>query len=142
MNKIKTKNINKKIFKSNDWIFLFLFGFVFLEDQIFTKRHKGIINTNKLKLVDNILPAELLNQLQSKRVLKTSEIADIKRQGPKEKQVEKLLEYIVCKADSAFYDFIKALHKSSQKHIAMVLEKADGKVGCVMICIPTQDIHI
>ena len=89
--------------------------------MLMTDEHKQLLNRNRDKLVKNIDPDELITTLQSRNVLTSRDVGRIKEKSQTETQVEKLLDIISRKPDSAFEQLVLALEDTDQSHIAEIL---------------------
>ena len=88
-----------------------------------SQEHRQTINGNTEKLVSNINPADLLNELFGRLVLTRREVVEIKAHKTSANQNESLLNYILKKADWCYATFISALRVTEQDHLADILEQ-------------------
>ena len=87
-----------------------------------TDEHKELLNSNRDKLVKNIDPDELITKLQADGVLTDRDVGRIKENKQTETQVEKMLDIIVRKPDSALDKFVESLDETDQSHVAELLK--------------------
>ena len=88
-----------------------------------SEEHRQTINRNTVELVNNIIPADLLNVLFDRFVLTRRQVVEIKAHKTPAEQNESLLNYILKKADWCYTTFISALRATEQDHLADILEQ-------------------
>lgn len=96
------------------------------DDVVMSKDHKQVLREFRDQLVDNMYPDDILNQLQSHKILTHRDAARIKDKGSAEAMNESLLDTLMRKPDRAFAEFINALRESDQNHVANIIDKNKG----------------
>ena len=97
------------------------------DDALMSKEHKSTLREYRDQLVDNMYPDDLLNSLQSTRVLSHRDSSRIKEKGSAEAMNECLLDILIRKPDRAYTEFISALRDSDQNHVANIIDKNRGE---------------
>jgi len=85
-------------------------------------KHKEQLASHRDKLVANMYPDDVLNRLQSRKVLNARDVSRIRDKTQIDGQVELLLDTLMRKPDRAFAELISALVATDQKHVAKLLE--------------------
>lgn len=93
------------------------------DDVVMSKDHKQVLREFRDQLVDNMYPDDILNQLQSHKILTHRDSTRIKDKGSAEAMNESLLDTLMRKPDRAFAEFINALRESDQNHVANIIDK-------------------
>jgi len=86
-------------------------------------KHKEQLAAQRDKLVSNMYPDDVLNRLQSRKVLNARDVSRIRDKTQIDGQVELLLDTLMRKPDRAFAELISALDDTDQKHVAKLLIK-------------------
>jgi len=86
-------------------------------------KHKDQLAAYRDKLVANMYPDDVLNRLQSRKVLNARDVSRIRDKTQIDGQVELLLDTLMRKPDRAFAEMISALIETDQKHVAKLLLK-------------------
>jgi len=84
-------------------------------------KHKEQLSTNRAKIVANMNPDDVLNRLQSRKVMNSRDVSRIRDKTQIDEQVELLLDTLMRKPDRAFAEFINALVDTDQKHVAKLI---------------------
>ena len=100
-----------------------------IDDMCMTRHHKQLLGENRSSLVENMIPAQILNLLMSSQVLSGHDVTHIKEKGNFDAMNECLLDFLVRKPDHAFMEFVNALRSTDQAHVANLLEKR-GETSC------------
>ena len=93
------------------------------DDDLMTQEHKQLLRSNRKKLVENMIPYDVLNELMSKKVLSSGNVTSIKEKGNINAMNEFLLEILERRPDRAFQEFVNALRSNGYHHVANLLEK-------------------
>jgi len=86
-------------------------------------KHKEQLAASRDRLVSNMYPDDVLNRLQSRKVLNARDVSRIRDKTQIDGQVELLLDTLMRKPDRAFKELISALVDTDQKHVAKLLVK-------------------
>ena len=90
-----------------------------------TQTNKDALISNLVCLTENMVLDDVMNYLMERRVLTFDERHQIKRNDATDREkVERFVQLIVKKNNSAFYDLIASLRSTGQEHVATVLESA------------------
>jgi len=84
-------------------------------------KHKEQLSTNRAKIVANMNPDDVLNRLQSRKVMNARDVSRIRDKTQIDDQVELLLDTLMRKPDRAFAELINALVDTDQKHVAKLI---------------------
>jgi len=84
-------------------------------------KHKECLSTNRAKIVANMNPDDVLNRLQSRKVMNARDVSRIRDKTQIDDQVELLLDTLMRKPDRAFAEFVSALNDTDQKHVAKLI---------------------
>jgi len=87
-----------------------------------SSKHKEQLAAHRDKLVANMYPDDVLNRLQSRKVLNARDVSRIRDKTQIDGQVELLLDTLMRKPDRAFVELISALIDTDQKHVAKLLD--------------------
>ncbi|XP_036368598.1 uncharacterized protein LOC115223936 isoform X9 [Octopus sinensis] len=93
--------------------------------EIMSPEHKRRLNDCLVKLVENMIPDEVLNILLAKKVLTISEMDTVKSKGIRMAMNEMLISLVTCKPDKAFSVLVEALKRSEQKNLAKLLTSTE-----------------
>ncbi|CAI9740341.1 type III domain-containing 3B [Octopus vulgaris] len=93
--------------------------------EIMSPEHKRRLNDCLVKLVENMIPDEVLNILLAKKVLTNYEMDTVKSKGIRMAMNEMLISLVTCKPDKAFSVLVEALKRSEQKHLAKLLTSTE-----------------
>ena len=99
-----------------NWIAVYL-----ADDELMSDKHKEQLSTNRAKIVANMNPDDVLNRLQSRKVMNARDVSRIRDKTQIDDQVELLLDTLMRKPDRAFGEFINALVDTDQKHVAKLI---------------------
>ena len=89
--------------------------------QLMTANHKEQLQIQRPKLIQNMNPTEVINELLSHQLLTPREADDITRAGGTDAQNEKLLDCLHRKPDCAYGKFCDALRATKQEHLEQLL---------------------
>ena len=85
------------------------------DDVLMTKEHKQLLGDNRKQLVENMIPEEVLNQLVSREVLSSRDVACVnKEKGDINVMNECMLDILVRKPYYAFEEFVNTLYSTGQ----------------------------
>jgi len=104
--------------------------------------HKEQLAAHRDKLVANMYPDDVLNRLQSCKVLNARDVSRIRDKTQIDGQVELLLDTLMRKPDRAFSELIAALVDTDQKHVAKLLQKGSMFIHSFICIRPTVHITI
>jgi len=91
------------------------------DDELMSDKHKEQLSTNRAKIVANMNPDDVLNRLQSRKVMNARDVSRIRDKTQIDDQVELLLDTLMRKPDRAFAELINALVDTDQKHVAKLI---------------------
>ena len=97
------------------------------EGERMSPLHRDIMQENRSYLVQNLdMTGLLLDHLHAKEVISRNQLDKIRAANVLERK-GLLLDIIDKQADTAFYNFIDALQKSNQPHLAERLREGSGE---------------
>ncbi|CAI9740338.1 kinesin-related protein 4-like isoform X3 [Octopus vulgaris] len=111
--------------------------------EIMSPEHKRRLNDCSVKLVENMIPDEVLNFLLAKKVLTNYEMDTVKSKGIRMAMNEMLISLVTCKPDKAFSVLVEALKRSGQKHLAKLLTSTEyrkRKPGEISVQVDIENI--
>ncbi|CAI9740339.1 kinesin-related protein 4-like isoform X3 [Octopus vulgaris] len=111
--------------------------------EIMSPEHKRRLNDCSVKLVENMIPDEMLNILLAKKVLTNYEMDTVKSKGIRMAMNEMLISLVTCKPDKAFSVLVEALKRSGQKHLAKLLTSTEyrkRKPGEISVQVDIENI--
>jgi len=96
-------------------------------DSPMSETHKDTLRVKLVKLTDSLILDSVVNELISKRVLNCDQRHQIRRNDATNREkVERFVDILVMRSDSAYYDFITSLRNTGQHHVANELEAEDS----------------
>lgn len=98
------------------------------EDELMTREHKDLLAAHRDALVSNMYPDDLLNRLQSRKILNARDVTRIKEKTAIPSQVELLLDTLMRKPDRAYTELIDGLIETDQNHVARILTRGKWAV--------------
>ncbi|ELU00167.1 hypothetical protein CAPTEDRAFT_220800 [Capitella teleta] len=95
------------------------------DDVLMTRAHKQHLSQHRDSLVENMYPDDVLNRLQSRKVLTARDVTRIKEKGGIDSQNETLLDVLLRKPDRAFEELVSSLRETDQDHVANIISPRD-----------------
>ena len=93
-----------------------------------TDDHLRLLRQNRMALVANMEPADVINQLVSRGALPEQRIiSEINSKVTREEKVECLLDKLQNRSDSAFNELVISLESTNQQHLSQLLRQSSGK---------------
>ena len=83
---------------------------------------KVLLVKYRQELVANLDPDDVLNKLVAVGAITTRQLSDIKAKNTREEKVEKLLDILAIRPDSAFDQLVESLSEN-QPHLSKLLRK-------------------
>uniref|UniRef100_A0A6Q2XPI4 Caspase 9, apoptosis-related cysteine peptidase n=1 Tax=Esox lucius TaxID=8010 RepID=A0A6Q2XPI4_ESOLU len=85
------------------------------------KKHRNILQCNRVNLVKALDPSDMFDRLLSKRIFTQDMIDEIKSSGTRRDQVRQLVQDLETRGNQAFPAFIECLHETGQHNLADIL---------------------